>query len=422
MNKVYRGSHYLFQRNEEPLGKGGNGAVYEVNTDPHIEIPVVAKFFECDKHNRNERYKRFVREIDKVNQLKDVKGILPIIDYNCPDECPTEKDVAWYLMPKANQFHVGRYRKIADKIEDMLSLAKTIQEVHSRGMFHRDIKPENILIYNGEVILSDFGLAWGLEDERITEKMERIGPYKILPPEMEEVYLDQHMDFKPADVYLFAKVLWMYIKGDNIGFRGQYNRRDDQIYLDKQKAKVLTFEPIHSLMEQATKEYPDERITITDCIEKLKLQQQVIKAKDNESSLIRTLLFEETTKRALQKSSPDIHVYEEKEQILRVVDDVLQYSIVVIQDKTGKRVLLKGTSFTIDKISENIWRLNAYADRTITRQIYFSTDKMIHRVKDTKIVLGLKPIPDDEMISLRVVRRENIIDPSNCIVIGGFGM
>lgn len=99
-------------------------------------------------------------------------------------------------------------------------------------------------------------------------------------------------------------------------------------------------------------------------------------------------------------------------------------SIVAIQDKTGKRVLLKGTSFTIDKISENMWRLNAYAYRTITRQIYFSTDKMIHRVKDTKIVLGLKPIPDDEMISnnLRAVRRENIIDPSNCIVIGRFGM
>lgn len=132
MNKVYRGSYYSFQRNEKPLGKGGNGAVYEVDTDPYFEIPLVAKFFECDKQNRKERYIRCKREIEKVNSLKDVKGILPIIDCYCPDECPVAKDVAWYLMPKAEKFNVGRYRRLEDKIEDMISLAKTIQEVHSR--------------------------------------------------------------------------------------------------------------------------------------------------------------------------------------------------------------------------------------------------------------------------------------------------
>ena len=46
----------------------------------------------------------------------------------------------------------------------------------------------------------------------------------------------------------------------------------------------------------------------------------------------------------------------------------------------------------------------------------------IKSMHDSREILGLKPIPDNEMISLRAVRRENIIDPSNCIVIGGFGM
>jgi len=422
--KTYGGSKYSFHRKTFPLGKGGNGAVYDVYPDPTIGFPVVAKFFECDKSNRETRYKRFKREIETVYRLEDVKGILPIIDYCCPEECPVETDAAWYLMAKAEQFNISINRKIENKIDDMLCLAEIIQELHSRNQAHRDIKPENILISKGEIILSDFGLAWGLEDERLTKKMERIGPYKILPPEMEEVSLDQDIDFRPADVYLFAKVLWMYIKRDTIGFRGQYNRRDDQIYLDKHKVKVLTLEPIHRLLEQATEEYPDKRITIAGCIENLKLQQRIIKKEIKEASLIRALLFEETTKRALQRISPDVYLYDNKEHILRALETILPYSSIAIKDMSGKREVLIGTNFTIDKVSENIWRLDGYIERSVYRQLYFNAESMTHRARNTELVLRLKPIPDEEMEgnNLRSISRKNLINPTSIIEIGRFGV
>lgn len=52
MNKVYRGTHYSFQRNEKSLGKGENGGIYDIITEPHIEYQVVAKFFESDKGDK----------------------------------------------------------------------------------------------------------------------------------------------------------------------------------------------------------------------------------------------------------------------------------------------------------------------------------------------------------------------------------
>ena len=108
------------------------------------------------------------------------------------------------------------------KILEMLQLARIIQSIHERDKAHRDIKPENILVLNGKLVLSDFGLCWGIGEERLTGLNERVGPYKIMPPELERVQTDLDLDFKPSDVYLFSKVIWMTLKGDNIGFRGQY--------------------------------------------------------------------------------------------------------------------------------------------------------------------------------------------------------
>ena len=48
--KKYVGESYSFYRKNRPIGKGGNGAVYEVEllSDNGLGFPMVAKFFEYE--------------------------------------------------------------------------------------------------------------------------------------------------------------------------------------------------------------------------------------------------------------------------------------------------------------------------------------------------------------------------------------
>ncbi|WP_373248587.1 protein kinase domain-containing protein [Mediterraneibacter gnavus] len=162
--KKYKGELYSFFRSERNIGSGGNGAVYDVEFegDEGFEFPIVAKFFEYGGVDKEKRYNRFKNEIIALNALKGIEGIMEVIDKQCPHVVPQTKDEAWYLMPKAKPYKLNRKRNIYSKILEMLQLARIIQSIHERDKAHRDIKPENILVLNGKLVLSDFGLCWGI--------------------------------------------------------------------------------------------------------------------------------------------------------------------------------------------------------------------------------------------------------------------
>ena len=44
----------------------------------------------------------------------------------------------------------------------MFQVIKSVEHMHSNGIFHRDIKPENILISDEVVKLADFGSCRGI--------------------------------------------------------------------------------------------------------------------------------------------------------------------------------------------------------------------------------------------------------------------
>lgn len=402
--KIYEGEQYQFIRKEPSIGKGGNGAVYDVDIEG-FHYPIVAKFFEYKGNDVERRYKRFKKEIETMSiELKDCKGVIQVLDKNCPQNVPQKKDSAWFLMPKAESYKVNRNRYILDKLDDMLQLACIIESIHKKGLAHRDIKPENILVLNKRLYLSDFGLVWGAGTERLTKTDERLGPYRIIPPELEQVHLDMLLDFRPSDVYLFAKVVWMTIKEDNIGFRGEYSRGDIQIYLDKTRYNVLTFEPIHKLLEEATYEVMDKRITIEKCIKYLELQKQIVVRNKREqlpAGFVQQLQYEENNRKIISKIEPDSLVYERKPDIYKVLEEIISVANVYIKNLSDERAVsqIQISDFSIN--SDGTCQLLYFYNGKKVKEYLCSIKKMTYSKKEELIILDLNDvnIVDQEYIS-----------------------
>ena len=253
------------------IGGGGNGIVYQL---PKCQQKTAIKIFAVDKKlnkdKRDRRYRRFCKEISVQKELAGkMQGVLPVYDYSFP-VVYTKTKPAWYTMPKAEKFMVHDELSLVEKLKRMLDLAEIIKELHKRGMAHRDIKPDNLLIYNGKIHLADYGLIWLDGEESFTLVDERLGPSRIMPPELEEREEIRVCDYTKSDVYLFAKVMWMYLKEDKYGFKGEYTRGDPRIYLKLRQCSDKTLEPLHQLMEGATKYEWGDRFLIDNCIDLLK--------------------------------------------------------------------------------------------------------------------------------------------------------
>jgi hypothetical protein len=57
-------------------------------SDNGLGFPLVANFFEYEGTDKEKRYKRFKNEIIALNELKDIDGIMQVLDKNCPQDIP----------------------------------------------------------------------------------------------------------------------------------------------------------------------------------------------------------------------------------------------------------------------------------------------------------------------------------------------
>ena len=243
----------------EILGEGGNGKVYHVK-----EMSTGEEFALKQLNDRSEEKRsRFIDEIKIAKEnSKIILGILPILNVN--------EEEYWYTMPVATPImNYVKDCKMEDIIEKIIPLSETLEKLHEKGISHRDIKPSNIYFYNERFFLSDFGLvSFSNKGENYTKSDRALGAIFTIAPEMKRN--PKHADGKKADVFSFAKTLWMLLAENEKGFDGCYNYLDSSHSLHHmEKFKKIHLVELDELLLDSTNNTPELRPTMIEFKERL---------------------------------------------------------------------------------------------------------------------------------------------------------
>lgn len=241
----------------ERLGGGGNAKVYKIknqNNNNIYALKVLTK-------NKREPKLRFIDEIKIMLQCKDIRGVLPILDYSYRKY--------QYIMPIAQPITDVLHKDDSDTTEFIVAvvsafiqLSQTLSELHQKNIAHRDIKPANLYYYNNCFCFGDFGLVEFPESNNdLTRSDKALGAIFTMAPEMKRD--PKYSDGKKADVYSLAKTLWIILSGEEKGFEGVYNFNDKQhglrFFDEFQKVHLVELE---DLLQKSTSNNPDERPTV----------------------------------------------------------------------------------------------------------------------------------------------------------------
>ena len=164
------------------IGEGGMANVY-LAEDVILKRKVAVKVLRGDLANDEKFVRRFQREALSASSLSH-PNIVEIYDVG-------EDDGNFYIVMEyvdgknLKQLIKRRTRlSLPEVIDIMKQLTDGIALAHDSYIIHRDIKPQNMLILeNGLVKITDFGIAVALNNTQITQTNSVMGSVHYLPPE-----------------------------------------------------------------------------------------------------------------------------------------------------------------------------------------------------------------------------------------------
>lgn len=192
----------------EVIGGGGMANVY-LARDMILEREVAMKVLRFDFSNDDEFIKRFRREAQSTTSLAH-PNIVSIYDVG-------EEDNIYYIVMEyvngqtlkqyIQQFAPVHPRKATNI---MVQIVSAIEHAHENQIIHRDIKPHNILLdHDGNVKVTDFGIAMALSSTTITQTNSVLGSIHYLSPEQARGGLAN----KKSDIYAIGIVLFELLTG-----------------------------------------------------------------------------------------------------------------------------------------------------------------------------------------------------------------
>src|SRR6266545_150559 len=195
---------------DRELGRGGMATVYLAQDKKHDRV-VGLKVLHPDLA-ASLGAERFLREIKLVARLNH-PHILPLFDSDAAD------GFLYYVMPyvegESLRERLDRQQllPIEESIRHARAIASALDYAHRQNIVHRDIKPENVMLYEGEAMVMDFGIAKAVSaagTETLTQTGMMVGTPAYVSPEQAA---GEELDPR-SDQYSLACVLYEMLSGE----------------------------------------------------------------------------------------------------------------------------------------------------------------------------------------------------------------
>ncbi|QHC26405.1 serine/threonine-protein kinase [Streptomyces sp. GS7] len=197
---------------KEVLGSGGFGRVWRAR-DEVLGVDVAIKEVWLPEllsdTEAAERRVRAEREAHNAAKLRDHPNIVAVHDLVFEDGIP------WTVMRlvagiplderlKTGPLSPGQSARVAR------ALLSALDAVHAADMVHRDVKPANVLLAtDGQILLTDFGIAAHEADTRMTATGMVIGSADYMAPER----IDGTHDGPAGDLFSLGATLYEAVTG-----------------------------------------------------------------------------------------------------------------------------------------------------------------------------------------------------------------
>ena len=192
----------------EIIGVGGMAVVYKAydNIDDRIVAVKILK----DEFLANEEFRRRFKNESKAIAVLSHPNIVKVYDVSYGDRL--QYIVMEYVEGITLKEYIQQQGRLTHReaVFFVMQILRALQHAHDKGIVHRDIKPQNVmLLENGAIKVTDFGIARFITSETRTMTDSTIGSVHYISPEQAR---GDMIDDK-ADIYSVGVMLYEMLTG-----------------------------------------------------------------------------------------------------------------------------------------------------------------------------------------------------------------